>query len=157
MLYTRGREILVGGLGKAFPQEKARPHQATQYNTLRCKGTTWHFQKSPSTGTRDKHFLWFLLKEEKVEEHIKSSTQGCWDNERTGCFAQKQHNFTPSQWLAAPRVKQGSKTQGALRRPHLPPHRGSCRNVSALPRHLIRGKTLLPVPTCRNRFSGQGL
>lgn len=68
--------MLVGGPGKAFPQEKVGPFQAMQYNILRHNGMTWHLQKSPSTGTTDKHFLWFLLKEEKAEEHIKSSTRG---------------------------------------------------------------------------------
>lgn len=76
MLYTRGREILVGGPGKAFPQEKVGPYQAMQYNTLRRKGMTRHLQKSPSTGTTDKYFLWLLLKEEKAKEHMKSRTQG---------------------------------------------------------------------------------
>lgn len=61
---------------KAFPQEKVGLYQAMQHNTLRCKGMTWHLQKSPSTASTDKHFLWFLLKEEKAKEHIKSSTQG---------------------------------------------------------------------------------
>lgn len=50
-----------------------------------------------------------------------------------------------------------AEQRGAVGRPHLPPSCCSCRNACALPRRLIRGKTLQPVPTCQSWFSGQGL
>lgn len=61
----RERKVLAGGLGKAFPLEKVGPRQAMRHDMLRHEGTTCHFQKSPSAGTTDKHFLWLLRKEEK--------------------------------------------------------------------------------------------
>lgn len=66
----RGKKVLAGGLGKSW----ATPHHVGH------KGMTC--EKSPSTGARDKYFLWLLQKEEKTKEHMKAApkAQGRWEN-----------------------------------------------------------------------------
>lgn len=153
----RERKVLAGGLGKAFPLEKVGPRQAMRHDMLRHEGTTCHFQKSPSAGTTDKHFLWLLRKEEKkTKTKSKQHPRGRADRKQ-GVSYRSNTALRQARGTQLPGWSTAAEQQGAAGRPHLPPSRCSRRNASAPPRRLIRGKTLLPVPTCRSWFSGQGL